>query len=161
MISNFSDFSSNASNPPEDRDHLVIEAVHSASATPSSSVLNYAIDYPNNDTWVDFGSPSSSADNFSVIKHQAVEQGDNDGFQTIKRLLKVSGSASDEFFLQISQPNFGSSDGNDAYVVQSVNVSGLFKSTSGSYIDWIAGNGGSDANELHNAYIYLYNLIYI
>ena len=50
---------------------------------------------------------------------------------------------------------------NYEYAVQSGDTAGNFnefKSTSGSYIDWIAGNGGSDANELHNAYIYLYNL---
>lgn len=50
---------------------------------------------------------------------------------------------------------------NYEYAVQSGDAVGNFnefKSTSGSYIDWIAGNGGSDANELHNAYIYLYNL---
>ena len=73
-------------------------------------------------------------------------------------------SSTDNEELQVRFSNDGGSSfesSNYEYAVQSGDAVGNFnefKSTSGSYIDWIAGNGGSDANELHNAYIYLYNL---
>ena len=50
---------------------------------------------------------------------------------------------------------------NYEYAMQSGDVAGNFnefRSYTGSYIDWISGNGGSDSTELQNAYVYLYNL---
>jgi hypothetical protein len=47
------------------------------------------------------------------------------------------------------------------YAYQQADVIGNFnefKSTNSTAINWVAGNGGPEANEIHNAYVYLYNL---